>query len=399
MKKIISFMKKETVLTIATLLAVVSAFFIKPDRQYIGYIDFRTLGILFGLMVIMQGFQRTGLFDRIGSSLLQKTGRLWQLVLLLVMLCFFFSMLITNDVSLLTFVPFSILVLEKCGQEQAMIPTVILQTVAANLGSMLTPIGNPQNLYLYGLMDCSIPEFMGILLPYTVMTFFLLLLSLLLIRGKGQEISCRMEAAEDRAVSGETGKEKAMQESAVIQKAVDTERKQNRKHRNLVYGLLFLLALLVVARILPYGILVAAVLLYTVFFDREALKGADYALLVTFVSFFILIGNLGRISQIREALEYFVSGREILTGVLASQVISNVPAAVLLSGFTENYRDLLVGVNLGGLGTLIASMASLISFKLYTGHYKENRGKYLLWFTLVNLLYLLILLILSAFIG
>ncbi|WP_337538061.1 SLC13 family permease [Suilimivivens sp.] len=366
MKKIISFMKKETVLTIATLLAVVSAFFVKPDRQYIGYIDFRTLGILFGLMVIMQGFQRTGLFDRIGKSLLQKTGKLWQLILVLVMLCFIFSMLITNDVSLLTFVPFSILVLKKCGQEQAMIPTVILQTVAANLGSMLTPIGNPQNLYLYGLMDCSIPEFMGILLPYTVMTFVLLLLSLLCIRGKGQEISCRMEEG--------------------------TEIKQSRKHRNLIYGLLFLLALLVVARILPYGVLVTAVFLYTIIFDREALKGADYALLVTFISFFVLIGNLGRISLIREALERFVSGREILTGVLASQVISNVPAAVLLSGFTENYRDLLVGVNLGGLGTLIASMASLISFKLYTKCYKENRGRYLRWFTLVNIIYLFLLL-------
>ena len=371
MKKIISFMKKETVLTIATLLAVVSAFFVKPDRQYIGYIDFRTLGILFGLMVIMQGFQRTGSFDRIGKSLLQKTGKLWQLILVLVMLCFFFSMLITNDVSLLTFVPFSILVLKKCGQEQAMIPTVVLQTVAANLGSMLTPIGNPQNLYLYGLMDCSIPEFMGILLPYTVMTFVLLLLSLLCIRGKGQEISCRMEEG--------------------------TEIKQSRKCRNLIYGLLFLLALLVVARILPYGVLVTAVFLYTVIFDREALKRADYALLVTFISFFVLIGNLGRISLIREALEHFVSGREILTGVLASQVISNVPAAVLLSGFTEDYRDLLVGVNLGGLGTLIASMASLISFKLYTGCYKENRGRYLRWFTLVNIIYLFLLLMAALY--
>ena len=371
MKKIISFMKKETVLTIATLLAVVSVFFIKPDRQYIGYIDFRTLGILFGLMVIMQGFQRTGLFDQIGKSLLQKTGKLWQLILVLVMLCFFFSMLITNDVSLLTFVPFSILVLKKCGQEQAMIPTVVLQTVAANLGSMLTPIGNPQNLYLYGLMDCSIPEFMGILLPYTVMTFVLLLLSLLCIRGKGQEISCRMEEG--------------------------TEIKQSRKCRNLIYGLLFLIALLVVARILPYGVLVTAVFLYTVIFDREALKGADYALLVTFISFFVLIGNLGRISLIREALERFVSGREILTGVLASQVISNVPAAVLLSGFTENYRDLLVGVNLGGLGTLIASMASLISFKLYTKCYKENRGRYLRWFTLVNIIYLFLLLMAALY--
>ena len=356
-----SFVKREGILLLACVLAVASSLAVVPKAEYI---DWRVLVLLYCLMLVVGGFKKRRVLDNCAVRLLQRCISLRQITAALLLITFISSMLVTNDVALITFVPLTLIIGKEAGVDVGKI--IVWQTLAANLGSMLTPIGNPQNLYLYGLMDCSIPEFMGILLPYTVMTFVLLLLSLLCIRGKGQEISCRMEEG--------------------------TEIKQSRKHRNLIYGLLFLLALLVVARILPYGVLVTAVFLYTIIFDREALKGADYALLVTFVSFFILIGNLGRISLIREALERFVSGREILTGVLASQVISNVPAAVLLSGFTENYRDLLVGVNLGGLGTLIASMASLISFKLYTKCYKENRGRYLRWFTLVNIIYLFLLL-------
>lgn len=356
-----SFVKREGILLLACVLAVASSLAVVPKAEYI---DWRVLVLLYCLMLVVGGFKKRRVLDNCAVRLLQRCISLRQITAALLLITFISSMLVTNDVALITFVPLTLIIGKEAGVDVGKI--IVWQTLAANLGSMLTPIGNPQNLYLYGLMDCSIPEFMGILLPYTVMTFVLLLLSLLCIRGKGQEISCRMEEG--------------------------TEIKQSRKHRNLIYGLLFLLALLVVARILPYGILVTAVFLYTVIFDREALKGADYALLVTFISFFVLIGNLGRISLIREALEHFVSGREILTGVLASQVISNVPAAVLLSGFTENYRDLLVGVNLGGLGTLIASMASLISFKLYTKCYKENRGRYLRWFTLVNIIYLFLLL-------
>ena len=357
MKKIISFMKKETVLTIATLLAVVSAFFVKPDRQYIGYIDFRTLGILFGLMVIMQGFQRTGLFDQIGKSLLQKTGKLWQLILVLVMLCFFFSMLITNDVSLLTFVPFSILVLKKCGQEQAMIPTVILQTVAANLGSMLTPIGNPQNLYLFSAYNMNISDFFKTILPYALISLVML-------------VCCSLFSGKSPIVYNENREELNFDKRLIA-----------------MYIALFAIALLSVFRVLNYLILLAVVIVFVLIFDRKVLLKVDYSLLFTFIFLFVFIGNLGNISQINGWLSSVVNGNEVPVGVLASQVFSNVPATILLSGFTNNATDLMIGVNIGGLGTLIASMASLISFKFIQ---KENVSiaKYFGLFTLFKVLFL-----------
>lgn len=365
MKQAVAFVKKETVLTIATVLAIISAFFVHPGREYLDYIDWRTLGILLSLMIIMEGFKRTGLFDTIGEKLLKHTKKLWQLVVVLIMLCFFFSMFITNDVALLTFVPFSVMVLAGCNREDALIPTIILQTVAANLGSMMTPIGNPQNLYLYGVMGCSIGEFILIMLPYTLITLVLLIVSIVFVKGKNESIvySARKE------ISDASGK----------------------KLKNTLYGILFVLALTVVAKIVPYYVLLLAVVAVVAIVDRKTLKTVDYALIFTFISFFVLIGNLGNISAIREGLSSVVETREIYVAVAASQFISNVPATLLLSGFTDNYRNLLIGVNLGGLGTFIASMASLISYKIYAHNYNETKGRYLAWFTVVNVIYLVIL--------
>ena len=365
--RIIAFFKKETVLSIAAILAIISAFFVHPSKEYIGYIDWRTLGILLSLMIIMEGFKRTGLFDEIGAKLLKYTKKLWQLVMVLVFLCFFFSMFITNDVALLTFVPFTVMVLESCNQQKAMIPTIILQTVAANLGSMLTPVGNPQNLYLYSVMGCSIGEFVMILLPYTAITFVMLLVSVLLIKGKNASV---------------TAKELQNKNDQV----------DSVKLKNSIYAILFVLALLVVARVVSYLILLAAVLVAVAIFDRETFKTVDYALIFTFIAFFVLIGNLGNIVYIRDALSRIVEGREVYVAVLASQFISNVPATLLLSGFTNDFRNLLIGVNLGGLGTFIASMASLISYKIYAHRYNDTKGKYLVVFTVVNVIYLVILL-------
>lgn len=379
MKKIVAFFKKETVLSIATVLAVISAFFVHPNKKYMDYIDWRTLGILLGLMIIMEGFKRTGLFDAIGEKLLKHTGKLWQLVTVLIMLCFFFSMAITNDVALLTFVPFSVMVLEGCNRRDALIPTIILQTIAANLGSMMTPIGNPQNLYLYGVMGCGIGEFMLILLPYTLLTLVLLVVSILFVKGKNESISYRVEKEEEKT----SGPKEAISD----------------KVKNAIYAVLFLLALLVVARFVPYYILVAAVIIVFLIVDRKALISVDYALIFTFISFFILIGNLGNITAIQTALSSIVETREVYVGVAASQFISNVPATLLLSGFTSDYRSLLIGVNLGGLGTMIASMASLISYKIYAHNYNDTKGKYLLWFSIVNVIYLAILLIAHIVIG
>ena len=373
-EKSIAFFKKETVLSIAAVLAAISMFFVKPNKEYAGYIDFRTLGILLSLMIIMEGFKRTGFFDDIGVALLKHTKKLWQLLLVLVFLCFFFSMFITNDVALLTFVPFTVKILEKCDKQKAMIPTIILQTIAANLGSMMTPIGNPQNLYLYGIMGVSIGKFMLVLLPYTAITLGLLLLSILLIKDKSSEVSAKGTAEENPG-----------------QKLVSKQ--------NMLYALLFILALLVVARVVFWGILLAAVVIIVVITDKETLKTVDYALIFTFIAFFVLIGNLGNISAIRDALTRIVEGKEVYVAVLSSQFISNVPATLLLSGFTNDYRSLLIGVNLGGLGTFIASMASLISYKIYAHNYNETKGRYLLLFTVVNVIYLIILLLGYMIIG
>lgn len=379
MKNLVAFFKKETVLTIATVLAVISAFFVHPSKDYLEYIDWRTLGILLGLMIIMEGFKQTGLFDTIGEKLLKHTGKLWQLVTVLIMLCFFFSMAITNDVALLTFVPFSVMVLEGCNRKDALIPTIILQTIAANLGSMMTPIGNPQNLYLYGVMGCGIGEFIMILLPYTLLTLLLLVISILFVKGKNEAISYHVEIED----------EKITKEKLFISNRV----------KNGIYAALFLLALLVVARFVPYYILVIAVVITFLVVDIKTLVSVDYALIFTFISFFILIGNLGNITAIQTALSSIVGTREVYVGVAASQFISNVPATLLLSGFTTDYRSLLIGVNLGGLGTMIASMASLISYKIYAHNYNDTKGKYLIWFSIVNIIYLAILLIAYVIIG
>jgi Na+/H+ antiporter NhaD/arsenite permease-like protein len=368
-EKIIGFIKKEVVLVVATILAIVSAFVVPPTMAYMEYIDWHVLELLLCLMTVMAGLQKCGLFDKLGEALLKKTNRVWQLSLVLVMLCFFLSMLITNDVALITFVPFAIVTLEKCKQERLLIPVVVLQTVAANLGSMLTPIGNPQNLYIYNLSGMSILEFILCMLPNTLLSFILILLSLFVIKGKGEEVRLN-EGTEDQAMKSKN----------------DIDKKQT-----FVYLLLFGLSLLVVAKVAPVEIVLGIVLIVVFCLDKSVLKNVDYCLLLTFISFFIFTGNLGNIPVIRGTLQELVNGKELLIGIVASQGISNVPAALLLSGFTDNYRALLAGVNVGGLGTLIASMASLISYKILANKYNEKKGKYFRWFTVVNLIFLVIL--------
>lgn len=377
--KIARFIKKDTVLCVATVLAIVSAFFVKPTLNYVNYIDFRVLGILLSLMTVMAGLQRNGLFDVIGSSLLKRTKNTMHLSLVLVFLCFFFSMFITNDVSLITFVPFAMLTLRKCDQEKLLIPVIVLQTLAANLGSMLTPIGNPQNLFLYNLAEMKISTFIGIIFPYTLAAGILLLLSVFFICRKKEKIEFTLETNVDK-------------NSGVEKEREHLQRRTNQK--NVIYLILFVLSLLVVVRILPYYVALIIVLATVFVMDRQVLTTVDYSLLLTFIAFFIFTGNIGEIPAIRDMLQQLVNGREVGIGIVASQVISNVPAALLISGFTENYAKLLVGVNVGGLGTLIASMASLISYKIYAHHYNEQKGKYFLWFTIANVGYLAALLLL-----
>jgi len=370
-RKLVEFIKKETVLTVAILLAVLSAVMIPPDGNYVGYIDFRTLSILFCLMTVMAGLQKLGVFRRIGKILLQHTQSTTQLVEVLVLMCFFFSMIITNDVALITFVPFTFTVLRLSGEDSVKklaVPVIILQTIAANLGSMLTPIGNPQNLYLYGKAQMSAGAFVVLMLPYSLVSLLLL-------------VVCGVVVA----------KRSGMVVRGADVSLPEEEKEEQKKYLLPGYLLLFVLCLLTVAHVISYPVTLGMVALAVLLLDRGTLGKVDYSLLLTFVGFFIFIGNMGRMPAFCDFLQKFIGGREVMTAVTASQVISNVPAALLLSGFTGNLTALIIGTNLGGLGTLIASMASLISYKQVVRQIPEEKGKYFGWFTIVNIIFLVIL--------
>lgn len=379
MKTIVAFVKKEIVLCAAMLLAVVSVFFVKPDRNYLDYIDFRTLAILFCLMAVMVGLRKIGLFSSIAKGLLSKVKSFRMVMLILVMLCFFTSMLITNDVALITFVPLTIIILKMLGSTDSilLITTIVMQTIAANLGSMLTPIGNPQNLYLYGQSGMSFISFIMLMLPYSLMSLFCLVVWILFSGKKSSEMTID--------ISGMSQEGSLKTDRGSITKLV-------------IYLLLFIVCLLTVIRIIPYWVVLAIVAITIAFTDIRVFKDVDYCLLLTFVGFFIFIGNMGRIPQVYSFIENIVKGRETATAIISSQVISNVPAALLLSSFTSKLNALIIGTNLGGLGTIIASMASLISFKLYGAEAGSSKGKFMLIFSIANVLFLAVLVGLYFFI-
>ena len=360
MQTLVQFLRSQTVLVVSAVLALVSCFLVPPSLSYVSYVDWRVLGLLFSLMAVVAGLRTAGTFRVLTEFLLRKVSSMRVIALLLVLLCFGFSMFLTNDVTLITLVPFTLLVFRQMtGSEKALVHTLVLETLAANLGSMLTPIGNPQNLYLYSQYGLSLGVFFRTMAPYTALSLVLLVvLTLVLVPGGAASLS-----------EGSTF---------------------HSFHRKtfFVYAALFLLCLLSVARVLDWRVLLVAVLAVVVLENYRLLRMVDYSLLLTFVFFFVFIGNVGSLADVREFLENAVGGREVETGILASQVISNVPAALLLSKFTTDGTGLLVGVNLGGLGTLIASMASLITYRLYAATDRAMKGRYFGEFTLWNVVFL-----------
>lgn len=360
------FLQNETVLCAAWLLALLSMALVPPSLDYSSYIDWHTLGLLFSLMSVMAGLQKLGLFRFLGEAMLGRTATSRQLEGVLIFLPFFASMIVTNDVALITFVPFALEVLVLAKQERRVIPVVVMQTIAANLGSMTTPIGNPQNLYLYSHFQLTLGDFFSTMLPLTVASA--LLLALFLLAGKSALLPS-------------------------IWRGRDLTPPHDRLRLTL-YALLFAASLASVAKLLPVWVLCLAVLAVLLAVDRSVLKRVDWSLLLTFVGFFIFVGNLGQLPTFHDLFQSILDHHEAACAVLASQIISNVPAALLLSGFTENANALLVGTNLGGLGTLIASMASLISYKQVARAYPLLRSRYLLWFTAANVVFLVVLLVL-----
>lgn len=364
-EKCIGFVKKEPVLFVSVILAAISSFIILPSEKYMRYPDYRVLSLLFCLMLVVAGLKDAGVFEYMAQALLQKVDSLRKLVVLLVFLCFFTSMFITNDVALLTFVPFTIMLFEMGGFQKYIIRTIVLQTIAANLGSMSTPVGNPQNIYLYSHFHMSSAEFFKYMMPLSVASAVLL-------------IGCTMTVPK-----------------TAVESSGEKPEKIEKKSICMVYMGLFVLCILCVLRMISFEWMLLITVVIVLITDRKRLAEADYKLLFTFLFFFIFIGNLKNMESIREVLMKIIDGHELILGIGFSQIISNVPAAILMSGFTHDAVSLLQGVNIGGLGTLIASLASVISYQLYAKTDGKNRGRYMLEFSLYNLLFLSVLILIT----
>ena len=323
--RLLAFFKREAVLTVAALCALATMVLVPPDAAYLGYIDLRVLCLLLCLMAVVAGFQSCGAFQWLAGHLLSRGTGPRALAVILVLLPFFCSMAVTNDVALITFAPFALLLLDQMDCRAAAVPLLVLQTIAANLGSMATPVGNPQNLYLYGAYGLSAGDFFPVVLPLA-----------------GISLACLTAAALP-----------VLPRDLQIPPVHPQPLRQPGKLA--LYGALFLLCLLTVFRILPYGLLTVLVLGTLAAVEPALLRKLDVSLLCTFICFFVVSGNLGRLPAVHGFLQSLLERSTLLTGVLTSQIISNVPAAVLLSGFTDNWRELLLGVDIGGLGTPVAS--------------------------------------------
>lgn len=352
-RKVRYFFKNNAVMTVALVAAIITSFFVPPDREYMGYFDFKTLSCLFCVLAVVCALKNINFFYIIARKLVECFKTVRMSVLATVYITFIGSMLIANDMALLTFLPLGYYVLMSAGKKQYMAFTFVMQNIAANLGGMLTPFGNPQNLYLYTRFNIPNLEFVGIMLPPFLVSVFLITVCCLFIKPEPLD-----------ALEG------------------DEARLDYKKLS--VYIPLFVLSIAIVFRTIHYSVGLAIIPLVLLFMDRKALKMVDYPLLFTFVFFFVFSGNMARIDVIRSIFSALLEKSTLLFSVLSCQVISNVPSAILLSQFTENYRDLLVGVNIGGAGTLIASLASLITFREYTSVNPDKAGYYIKIFSLFN---------------
>ncbi|MEG2117191.1 MAG: SLC13 family permease [Clostridia bacterium] len=355
--KIKGFISKNIVVIIAWTLAIVSAFFVGIDNEYLNYFDVKTLLCLFSTMLVVGAYKDIRIFTIVANSLIKSLKNTRLLSLALIMITFFSSMFIANDMALLTFLPLTILVFKSCDRENHIAFTVIMQNIAANLGGMLTPFGNPQSLYLYNFFNIPTPYFVNIFfLPFALSLVLILLFSI--FQKKETATVCEIELP------------------------------KLHKRKTVLYFFLFVLAILAVFKVVNY--LIASVIIFTTILlvDVRAYKKVDYGLMFTFVAFFIFSGNMARIPAVENFIKTLLEKSVLLTGVLSCQFFSNVPTAITLSKFTTNYAELLYAVNIGGCGTFVASLASLISLKEFMKNYKSKTASYAIKFLSMNYLFL-----------
>ena len=351
-----NFIKKEIVLILSVSLAIITSFISSPK---LSYIDFKVLILLFNLMVVVAAFKELKVLDSIAISLLKKCSTYTSISFALVFITFLASMVVTNDVALITFVPLSIVVAKK--SDINVLKIVILQTLAANLGSSFTPMGNPQNLFIYSFYNLDPSDFFKITAPLVI--FSVLFLSIIILKSKKNNLDLHLEDVEIK-----------------------------NKKDVIFFSILFAIILLSVFHIVDYRLAFSITLLTVLILNKKLLTQIDYSLLITFIGFFIFIGNISTMDSIRSFMMGILNSPQstFITSILSSQVISNVPATMLLSGFTNNFKELLLGVNIGGMGTLIASLASVISYKIYTNEFKDDSSTYLKYFTFYNVLGLIV---------
>ena len=359
-EKILSLAKENAVLIIAIFAATITSFIVPPDTEYLGYFDFKTLSCLFCVLAVVCALRNIRFFYTMAREIVRRFKNVKIAILALIYITFIGSMLIANDMALLTFLPLGYFILHTTKKEKYLAFTFIMQNIAANLGGMLTPFGNPQNLYLYSKFNIPDDEFVSIMLPPFLLSIALITVCcLIFIKNEKLDI-------EEEEITIPMG-------------------------RVALYLLLFAVAIMMVFRFMPFwmGLIIIPVAL--LFLDRKALLQVDYGLLFTFVFFFIFAGNMGRIGVVRDFFSYLLDINTLVFSALSCQVISNVPSAILLSQFTDNYKELLLGVNIGGAGTLIASLASLITFKEYTKQDPGHTADYIVKFSLFNFGFLILL--------
>ncbi|RYQ01107.1 citrate transporter [Bifidobacterium pseudolongum subsp. globosum] len=387
-QRVLTFLRSETILIVATLLAIISCFIVSPDGQYGGYVHVSTISQLVCLMLVVVGFQRIGVFRIIGSSLLHRVHTARGVVLTFIALTFISAMFITNDVALLTFVPFALAVLVMAHMEDKAIIVCALMTVAANTGSMLTPVGNAHNLYFKALTGMSTGHFLRIMAPYSILAAVLLVVvTCVVFRG--------------RRIAEFDGMDSKGFERGVL--APDPARHQPDEikvtgygagyggWRAIVYTGVFVVCVLAVSDMVPLWVMCVVTFVAMVVCDRGSFRHADWALPLTFIMFFVFIGNMKRVPEFAGIAQAFVGQHPLEVSIISSQIISNVPASLLLSGFCDQWVPLIIGTNIGGMGTLIASMASLITYKNYTRQYPRQKGRYLGVYTAVSVMFLLLM--------
>ena len=358
--KIIRFIKKNTVFCIAALVAVISCILVPPDKEYLNYFDWKTLSCLFLTLAVICALRNIKFFTILARKLVTMTGDLRSLFLLLIVITFIGSMIIANDMALITFLPLGYFALSVSKQEKHMAYLFVLQNISANLGGMLTPFGNPQNLYLYSYFNIPTGEFCRIMLPAFLVAVTLLIIACIPVKPIKFTLN-------------------------------DSFNEKLNVKRTILYLLLFLFSILIVFRVIPFAAGLVLIPLILLFIDRDALKMVDYALLGTFFFFFIFAGNLARVDSVNNIISSLLARDTLIVSILSCQFMSNVPSAILLSKFTSDYPSLLLGVNIGGTGTLIASLASLITFSEFKLLHPEETKKYLLTFGAANAVFLIIL--------